>query len=196
MMNLYLKFGAALGASLLSLAGITSEARAGSPTAFQLVKEGNRYIGEQAKDKVVQIRSEKSIASLTPNIWFVVYYDSTAKFRATEVKFGAGKMLEVTRPMRLFERVAEEKQLDPAKLKIDSDKALSIAQKEPLLENLTMKASELKLEKGEEGAPVWKVRLWAAKLRKPSDMADIGEVIVSAETGTVLSADLKINRVD
>ena len=179
----------------LSLAGFASVSKAESPTAFQLVKEGNRYIGEQAKDKVVQIRSEKSVASITPNIWHIVYYDSTAKFRATEVKFGAGKMLEVTRPMRLFERVAEEKQLDAAKLKIDSDKAIAIAQKEPLLENLTIKASQLNLEKGEDG-PVWKVRLWAAKLRKPSDMADIGEVIISSETGKVVSADLKINRVD
>ena len=196
MMNLDLRCGVGLFAVFLSAAGFASVTQAASPTAFELVKEGNRYIGEQAKDKVVQIRSEKSVATLTPNIWFVVYYDSTAKFRATEVKFGAGKMLEVTRPMRLFERVAEEKQLDSAKLKIDSDKALAIAQKEPLLENLTMKASELKLEKGEEGAPVWKVRLWAAKLRKPSEMADIGEVIISAETGKVLAADLKINRVD
>lgn len=195
MMSLSPQQTAGFCAVLLSLAGFTSVAQGGSLTAFQLVKEGNRYIGEQAKDKVVQIRSEKSIASLTPNIWYIVYYDSTAKFRATEVKFGAGKMLEVTRPMRLFERVAEEKQLDAAKLKIDSDKAIAIAQKEPLLENLTLKASQLKLEKGEDG-PVWKVRLWAAKLRKPSDMADIGEVIISSETGKVVSADLKINRVD
>ena len=195
MMNSCSRWSASLCAIFISLAGFASVSKAESLTAFQLVKEGNRYIGEQAKDKVVQIRSEKSVASITPNIWYIVYYDSTAKFRAIEVKFGAGKMLEVTRPMRLFERVAEEKQLDAAKLKIDSDKAIAIAQKEPLLENLTIKASQLNLEKGEDG-PVWKVRLWAAKLRKPSDMADIGEVIISSETGKVVSADLKINRVD
>ena len=195
MMNSCSRWSASICAIFISLAGFASVSKAESLTAFQLVKEGNRYIGEQAKDKVVQIRSEKSVASITPNIWYIVYYDSTAKFRAIEVKFGAGKMLEVTRPMRLFERVAEEKQLDAAKLKIDSDKAIAIAQKEPLLENLTIKASQLNLEKGEDG-PVWKVRLWAAKLRKPSDMADIGEVIISSETGKVVSADLKINRVD
>jgi hypothetical protein len=48
---------------------------AAEPTAFELIKEGNRYIGEQAKDRVVQMRSEKSVASLNPTIWFVVYYD-------------------------------------------------------------------------------------------------------------------------
>ena len=44
-------------------------------TAFALVKEGNRHVGEEARDRVVQIRSEKSVGSLVPNIWYIVYYD-------------------------------------------------------------------------------------------------------------------------
>ena len=93
---------------------------AAEPTAFDLIKEGNRYIGEQSKDKVVQIRSEKSIGSLTPNIWFVVYYDPDATFKATEVKFEAGKKSKVTRPMRMLEPVTGgQKTLDQAKLKTD-----------------------------------------------------------------------------
>jgi len=39
------------------------------PTAFELIKEGNRSLGEQSKDKVLEIHSDKSVASLTPNIW-------------------------------------------------------------------------------------------------------------------------------
>ena len=35
-------------------------------TAFELIREGDRYIGEQSRDKVVQIRSERSAGSLTP----------------------------------------------------------------------------------------------------------------------------------
>ena len=66
-------------------------AMAGEPTAFQLMKLGNDYVGKEARDKVVQIRSEKSIGSLTPAIWYVVYYDADATFKATEVKFAAGK---------------------------------------------------------------------------------------------------------
>src|SRR5438874_13399560 len=80
-------------------------AKAAEVTAFDLIKEANRYVGEQAKDKVVQIRSEKSVGSLTPNIWYVVLYDPTATLKAQEVKFGAGKMLSVKRPMRLLEPV-------------------------------------------------------------------------------------------
>lgn len=48
-------------------AGQTSPAA--NLTAFQLIREGNRYVSEEAKDKVVQIRSEKSVGDVTPAIW-------------------------------------------------------------------------------------------------------------------------------
>ena len=182
-------------ACLLGLA--PALAGAAEPTAFDLIKEGNRYIGEQSKDKVVQIRSEKSVGGLVPNIWYVVFYDSTASMKATEVKFGAGRMLTVKRPFRLLEPITgADAPLDRAKLKVDSDKAIQIATKEPLLEKLTVTNTALKLERSREGLPVWKVRLWAAKLRNPAQSADLGEVVISAEDGKVLSADLHINRVD
>src|SRR3954447_8834637 len=91
---------------LLTLAvmifGLGQMAKAAELTAFELIKEGNRYVGEEAKDKIVQIRSEKSIGTLTPNIWYIVFYDVDATFKATEVKFGAGKKMDVKRPTRLF----------------------------------------------------------------------------------------------
>src|SRR5271170_2574449 len=91
-------------------------------TAFQLIKEGDRYVGEGVKDQVVQIRSEKSVGSLTPNIWYVVYYDPDATFKATEVKFGGGQKMDVSRPWRMLEPVTgDNKILDGAKLKVDSD---------------------------------------------------------------------------
>ena len=37
---------------------------------------------------------------------------------------------------------------------------------------------------------MWKVRLWAAKVRKPSDTVDIGDIILSAEDGKVIKNDL------
>jgi len=190
-------------ALVVLLAGLA--ARADEPTAFDLIKEGNRYVGEQAKDRIVQIRSEKSIGTLTPNIWYVVFYDPTASLKAVEVKFGAGKMLAVKRPWRLIEPVTGgDLPLDRAKLKIDSPEAIKIALKEPLLQNLKITATQLKLDRlgegvlgqGGPGQGVWKVRLWAAKLRRPDRDADIGEIWVSSTDGQVLKNDLHINRVD
>jgi len=193
-----------LSLAVLGLA-LSLSARAAEPTAFELAKEANRYVGEQAKDKIVQLRSEKSVGSMVPNIWYVVFYDPTAALKAVQVKFGAGKMLDVKRPMRLLEPVTGgDAPLDKAKLKVDSDEAIKTALKEPLLEHLKLNATQLKLERVGDGVlgqsgpgePVWKVKLWAAKLRDPNRDADIGEVWVSAVDGKTLKTDLHINRVD
>ena len=183
----------ALGLSLLGGAAFAAE-----PTAFELVKEGNRHVGQEAQDRVVQIRSEKSIGTLTPNIWYVVYYDPDATAKATEVKFAAGKKVSVKRPARILEPITgAHKELDRTKLKIDSDKALDIARNEPLLKNLTLKASQFWLERqGPDHQPAWKIRLWAAKLNNPNSSANIGDLWVSAQNGKVLENDLHIDRVD
>lgn len=171
-------------------------ALADDPTAFELVKSGDQYVGIQSKDKVVQIRSEKSIASLTPEIWHIVYYDPDAAFKAVEVKFGAGQKLDVSHPGRFLEWFTDEKQpLDAAKLKIDSDAAIKIAAAQPLLKNLTLKATQLWLEHGDTG-PQWRVKLWAAKLKNPNDEADIGLVIISSDDGSILKTDLHPGSVD
>lgn len=171
---------------------------AAEATAFELIKEGNRYVGEEAKDKVVQLRSEKSVAGLTPNIWFVVYYDVDARMKATEVKFGGGKKMDVQRPFRLFERADGNYKsiLDRTKLKIDSDEALKIAQKESLLEKVKLTNSRMTLHKSDEGAPVWEIVLWAEKLRDASKTTDIGKIFINAEDGKVTRTDLHIDRID
>jgi hypothetical protein len=185
----------------LLVCGLVRIATAAEPTAFELIRLGNDYVGKDARDKVVQIRSEKSIGTLTPTIWFVVYYDPDASFKSTEVKFGAGKKLDVNRPWRMLEYAKADKVFDKAKLKVDSDAAIKTATAEPLLKNLNIKAtqlwldSNLKLDLSVE-APVWKVRLWAAKLKNPNDNADIGDVYISAADGKVVKSDLHIDRVD
>jgi len=171
-------------------------AHAGEATAFELAKLGNDYVGKDSKDKVVQIRSEKSIGTTTPAIWYVVYYDEDATFKATEVKFGAGKKMKVSRPLRVIEAVRDsDKVFDRSKLKVDSDKAISIAKAEDLLKPLKITATQLWLERSPDG-PVWKVKLWAAKLRNAMDDADIGDVFISAEDGKVVRSNLHINSVD
>src|SRR5438270_8303028 len=77
--------------------------RGAEKTAFELAREADKHVGEDAKGKVVQIRSEKSIGTLTPNIWYVVMYDPDATAKATEIKFGSGQKLSVKRPARVLE---------------------------------------------------------------------------------------------
>ena len=165
-------------------------APAADPTAFALVKLGNQYVGVESKDQVVQIRSEKSFAGLTPEIWYVVYYDPDATLKAVEVKFGAGRKMDVSHPLRLLEPVTgNDRTLDRAKMKVDSDQALKIAMAEPLLKNLTLKASQLWLQHGDQG-PEWKVKLWAAKIKNSHEDTDVGVVVVSAADGSLVKVDL------
>jgi len=189
-----------LGLIALGLIGASGVGLAAEPTAFELIKEGNRHVGEEAKDQVVQIRSEKSIGTLTPTIWYVVYFDPDATAKATEVKFGAGKKLSVKRPARVLEPfLGTHRALNRDKLKLDSDKIIEIAVKEPLLNNLKLKATQLWLERqpwAADDVPVWRVRIWAGKLKNPDDNVDVGEVFISAESGKVLKNELRISRVD
>ncbi len=171
---------------LLSL----SAASAAEPTAYNLIKEGNRYVGDQSKNKVVSIHSEKSAGTLIPNIWFITYYDPDAPLKAVEVKFGAGQKMDVSRPLRLIEAVTgDDRIIDQDRLRVDSDRALEIARTQPLLQNLTIVSSQLWLQHAPEG-PRWKVKLWAGKLNNPGHEADVGDVYISTVDGSVLKLDL------
>ena len=166
------------------------------PTAFDLMKEGNRYVGEQAKDRVVQIRSEKSAGSLNPKVWYVVFHDPTATMKAVEVKFAAGKMIDVKRPFRLVELVGDaSKPMDKEKLKVDSDEAIQKALKEPILSDIKVKSVEAKLQNSDVG-PTWKLKLWAEKLTKSTETASIGTITVTADDGKVIESDIHLGRLD
>ena len=169
-------------------------ARAGEPTAFELIKEGNRYLGDQSKDKVLDIHSEKSIGGLVPSVWYVAYFDPDTKSGRVEIKFGGGRQMGIKRNWRPFGGGGSEaKVLDLKKLKVDSDQAIKTATAEPLLARFTIKSTQLWLE-GSGTSAVWKVRLWAAKLSKPDSTADLGEIYISAETGEVVKSELRIDK--
>jgi hypothetical protein len=165
-------------------------------TAFELIKAGDPYIGVQSKDKVLQIRSEKSIASLTPDVWHVLYYDPTTGMKSVQVTFGGGKEIEVSHPGHPFQMPYHDRDiLDKSRLKVDSGAALKKATSQPLLKNLTLKASQLTLDHSDVG-PVWKIQLWAAKLNNPDKQVDIGMITLSATDGSIVKSDLRPDRVD
>ena len=129
-------------------------------------------------------RSEKKYRELfngSNDAIFVREYSDTAGF---------GKMLEVKRPMRLM---ANTTPMDKDKLKVDSDKALKAALKEPMLDKLTVKATEITLENDDNG-PTWKITIWVTKLSDTTKLVDIGKIQVSAESGKILKNDLHLNR--
>ena len=181
----------------LTAFAFSQTAKAEETQALELIKPANEYVGKDTKDKIVQIRSEKSIAGLTPNIWYVVFYDHDTTFKTTEVKFGAGQKLDIRHPLREpFAYINDKNTMDLKSIKIDSDKAIKIATSQPLLEKLTIRATQLWLQNDDNKVPTWRVRLWAQKLRHPNSDAEIGDVYISAVDGSVPRTDLHIDRVD
>ena len=188
-----IKHGVVLGA-ILGLAA--TQIAMAEPTALQLIKNGDDYVGMPSRDKVLEVYSEKSVAHLEPNVWHIVYYDPTVMTRSVDVKFGAGQEMEVSHPMRPFTFPARARDvLDQSKLRVDSDQALHTAASQRLLNGLTLRSSRLTLESTDDGI-VWKVELWAARTSDPTKEAGIGSVSVSAYDGSIVTSDLHPSRVN
>lgn len=188
-----IKHGMVLGA-ILGLAA--TQLAMADPTALQLMKNGDDYVGMPSRDKVLEVYSEKSVAHLEPNVWHIVYYDPSVMTRSVDVKFGAGQEMEVSHPMHPFALPSRARDiLDQSKLRVDSDQALHTAASQHILEGLTLRSSRLTLESTDDGI-VWKVELWAAKKDDPTREAGIGSVSVSANDGSVVQSDLHPSRVD
>jgi len=110
------------------------------------------------------------------------------------VKFANGEMAQVSHPFRLLEPVTgNDRQLESSRLKIDSDRALSIALKNPMFEHVDVKAVQFWLEHGDTG-PRWRIRFWAAKRSNPGNVPDIGELFISSDQGDVVRNDLHTER--
>jgi hypothetical protein len=178
------------------LAFTTAQLALAGPTAFQLAKQGNQYVGVQSKDKVLRIYSEKSTTGLEPNDWHVVYFDPDQFVKSSDVEFENGQQTGVSHMRRPFQMPAKERDiLDMSKITVDSDRALSIAQSQPGLSKLSLKYSKMSLEYGDTG-PAWQVELWAAKVKDPAKDVSIGKVWISATDGSILKSDLRPDKVN
>jgi len=179
-MNARLYFVAAWLTLALGAAAQTSGST--NSTVFAMVTEGDRFIPQPARDKVVSIHSEKSSGAMVPDIWYVDYFDSTVPFKTTEVKFTAGQISRITHPTHVSGWFTGTRPLDWKKVKIDSDRALALALKDPDLKKLDLQATQFWLERTPTGS-TWKIRFWA---KWPAGITD---KYVSSRTGEILKTE-------
>lgn len=174
---------------------MAAEGKADAPTAFELMKLGDQFLEKPARGHVIQAVSEQSTQGLVPHVWSIVYYDVTAPKRPVRVRFNSGKMVDTSRPLRLFSRLqGQTRPLNQNRLKIDSDKALEIATAQPNLKNIRLRASKMELRWDKSQQPVWQVDLYAEKESDPAKTVHLDFVLISPETGEVLENYLKIDR--
>jgi hypothetical protein len=174
---------------VLACRAMAQNSPATNTTAFALVKLGDKFIAAQARDKITAIYSEKSSGRLAPGTWFVDYYDSTTAFKVTEVKFAGGKVVEIKQPKRVLDSFVGAKQLEWRKTKIDSDRALAIALKEPALAKVDLRATQYWLQRTPVGS-TWKIRFWIARLGRPDETTEVGDLYISSKNGEILKNDL------
>lgn len=160
------------------------------PTAFALARAGDKLISPKAADKITGIYSEKSSGANGPEIWHIDYFDPKATWKDTQVTFVNGRVKEVTQPKRLFDLVAGGKQMSWRKLKIDSDRALSIAARALTLRKLRVAGEQYWLDKTPAG-PRWKIRLWVSSADKPNETNEIGDLYIATQTGEIVKDDLR-----
>jgi hypothetical protein len=190
-----MNYGVVLGA-VLGLATTHIVLADAGPTALSLIRNGDDYVGNPCRERVLEVYSDKSIASMEPNVWHVVYYDPSVFSKSVEVKFGAGQEMEVSHPMRPFMIPARAHDvLDQSRLKVDSDRALQIATSQPILNGLTLRSSKMTLESSDDGT-IWRVELYAAKVGDSTREVSVGYVTMTADDGTIVKADLHPSSAD
>jgi len=91
--------------AILVAIGLSQTMRGAEATAFELIKEGNRHVGELAKDKVVQIPLRK--IGRQPEREYMVgrLLRSDGQAQGDGGQVWRREDVEVNRPMRLLEPV-------------------------------------------------------------------------------------------
>ena len=164
-------------------------------TALQLVADGNAYVSERSKDRVLQIISERGPIEGMPQEWRILYFDEKASRNSVEVRFEKGEMVRMHEPSGLLNWFSPgaQKTLDLTKVKIDSPEAIRLAASELSVDGTTPKSVEMKLERGNGGAPVWNVKVFGVA-EKSSDEAALGSVVLLAEDGKVLKKETAVRK--
>ncbi|MBI1841501.1 MAG: serine/threonine protein kinase, partial [Verrucomicrobia bacterium] len=156
-------------------------------TALQLARQGNTYITERSRGKVLEIHSERILLDSPTQRWQVVYYDPQAPRKSVEVRFEDGQMVRVREPGGILEFLSSSspKPLELEKVKIDSDEALRIALRLVGRGGDGIRSSESDLERGYAGAVMWKIRLYGALPGQSGD-SSLGYANIFADDGRVL----------
>ena len=174
-----------------ALEAAPAEAPRKSATALQLARQGNSYITERSRDKVLEIHSERMLLDSPTRRWHVVYYDPQAPRKSVEVRFEDGQMVRVREPGGILELLnsSTPKPLELDQVKIDSDEALRIALRLVASNAQGVRSCECDLERGYGGAVVWKIRLYGLAPGQSSE-ASLGYATLLADDGRVLKETL------
>lgn len=166
-------------------------------SAFQAKTLAEQMIPEAVRSNLMQVTGPRRPGSLTPTSWRFLYWDPTADqhVRAVTVTDGvAAPAKEGFVELGKLRVVSYKKNeiVAPARLLIDSTKALEILQATPQLQNVPITSANYFLDKGKgDLPPVWRLTLFT---KRNNDEIQLGEVRLLADTGLILEFGIKLNR--
>ena len=167
-------------------------------TALAVIKIGNQHVRDQAKDRVIEIRSRKERGNIPPAEWDILYDDrkefGLTRF-AADVHIRNGQY-EGTGQQGISgpAGIGVRKPMPLERVKIDSDRALEIT-RTSLGSDVPLIMGDFCLHAGQGDLPTWTIKLWASKPRDPRALVDLGSIEISAEDGSILKNALRSNRV-
>jgi hypothetical protein len=140
------------------------------------------------KASLLKAIGRRTPGSPSPETWTFYFYDTSATGNARFITVRGGRVVKdgqdlpvALSPWHSEDIIAEDK------LKFDSDAALAAAQ--ALIPNTPISSSEFELVRPKNSAPMWRVTVWAKD--HDGQEQEIGTVQILADTGYVLSNDLK-----
>jgi serine/threonine protein kinase len=146
-------------------------------------------IGPSSHADLLKIRGKRDERQLTPTLWTFEFFDPKAAGHARIVSVSDHLVVDNGERVTYLITPYTHANILPADL-IDSAQALQIA--ESFIPGVTVSGSQFLLHQEKNSAPLWMVTLWAKNPQ--GDETELGDVIMLAQKGDVISNTLKPDR--
>jgi hypothetical protein len=146
-------------------------------------------LGPDGHAPLLRIRGKHDPAQLTPTTWTFEFFDAHAAGHAQIITVSDHHVVDNGTRVTFLITPYTKANILPADI-IDSTQALSFAQQ--LLPGVQVSSSEFALSQEKNSAPFWTVTLWARNAQ--SEEVELGDVVMLAQNGDVISNHLKPER--
>jgi len=173
-------------APIPALAAIPDSAFAARDIAEKSLDAG--IVAPTGRGELLKIIGKRDDNQITPTTWTFYFFDKSATGHARIVTVNGGKVVKTGEDLVDFAAPYSDSAVLPEeKIQKDSADALQIAQ--GLIPGVPVTGSEFTLMQQKNSVPMWKVTLWT---RNPDgEEHKLGDVILLAEDGTLISKNLK-----
>ena len=146
-------------------------------------------LGPDGHAPILRIRGKRSVSQLIPTTWTFDFFDPKAAGHARIVSVSDHRVVDNGTRVTFIMSPYTRANVLPADI-IDSTQALQIAQQ--LLPTLQISSSEMMLSQEKNSAPFWTVTVWVRDAH--GEEVELGDVVMLAEKGDVISTHLKPER--